>query len=254
MKKVAITLLAVAGCIDNGTEGVACSEQGSIVWSNGLNWSNGINWSNGVSWSNGVQWSNGVIWSNGLGSDPDLDFSCRADDLRLFEYTVGCALRAGQHVEVRVGGDLRTVEGRLALAPEWFDGPCGESCRGWVSACLIASLNGMGERVEIGVSGEHPALGTDPVPGFAKPEATFYGNLFDNPMQLHACLAPGVSALDRSCAGRSDCPIVVAGTCRDVCDGHTCRDVDGNTYEATITTTLRSESIRVPDAAARVIR
>jgi hypothetical protein len=235
---------SLAGCLEDDNHGaiVGCTEQGSIAWSNG------IDWSNGVQWSNGVSWSNGAIWSYGLASVQSDDFACRAESLQLFEYTVGCALRADQRVDVRVGGQVKTIGGRLGLAPEWSDGPCDAACRGWVSACLIASLNGKGERVEIAVSGHHPALGTDPVPGFTVAEATFYGDVFADPPQLHACLAPGVDNLERSCAGRSDCPIAIAGACADVCDARGCR-ADGRLYKQAITTSLMSDPIHVHDAA-----
>lgn len=258
---IAAVALSPAGCLDdrNDDVAVACTEQGSVPWanglswsnglqwSNGLNWSNGINWSNGAIWSNGVMWSNGLVWSNGLASLDADDLGCQPQRLQLVAYAVGCALRADQHVDVRVGSELRALDGRLGLAPEWAEGPCDDACRGWVSACLIASLNGKGERVELAVSGNHPALGTEPVPGFTEPEATFYGDVFSRAPRLHACLAPGVTELARSCAGRSDCPIEVAGACADVCDAHGCR-ADGHLYEQAITTSLRPDPVLVDRA------
>src|SRR5262249_41048029 len=77
----------------------------------------------------------------------------------VLEYMVSCALAAGQSVEVAVDGDVVVYEGSLGLAPQWGEahGECDAACQGWVSACLIARTNFLGESVQISLLGDHPS-------------------------------------------------------------------------------------------------
>jgi len=152
--------------------------------------------------------------------------------LKLMEYTVSCALRADQEVTVRLDGTDHHLYGQIGLAPGWADQACDETCQSWVSACLIARINARGERVEISLRGDHPALAVEPGEATAFPhqEAAYYGNLFTDPPVLNACLPPDNSALDRVCGEVEDCPVQIAGPCSEVCDGGGCLDADGERH------------------------
>jgi hypothetical protein len=149
--------------------------------------------------------------------------------LKLMEYTVSCALRPDQDVSIRVDGTDHHLYGQMGLAPEWADQACDETCQSWVSACLIARINARGERVEISMRGNHPALAVEPGEAAAFPheEAAYYGNLFTDPPVLHACLPADNSELDRVCGEVEDCPVRITGPCSEVCDDAGCVDADG---------------------------
>jgi hypothetical protein len=152
--------------------------------------------------------------------------------LKLMEYTVSCALRPDQDVTVRLDGTDHHLYGQIGLAPRWADQACDETCQSWVSACLIARINARGERVEISLRGDHPALAVGPGEATAFPhqEAAYYGNLFTDPPVLHACLPPDNSQLDRVCGEVEDCPVQIAGPCSEVCDDRGCLDADGQRH------------------------
>jgi hypothetical protein len=161
---------------------------------------------------------------------------CGQDALHLLKYVVGCALPADQEVTVIAGGEAHVLAGALGLAPEWADDPCDEVCQGWISACLIARTNARGESIEISMRGDHPALALEPGEADAFPleEATYYGDLFADPVQLSACLPEGGAGLDRVCGEYLDCPVAIAGSCADLCDDTGCRDADGHHYPEVI--------------------
>jgi hypothetical protein len=157
-------------------------------------------------------------------------------------YTVSCALEPDQSVVVELDGESIELARTHRLAPEWGDvgGACDEECQGWISACLVARTNATGDRVQISLRGDHPALGTtqDDRGSFADIEATYYGQAFGDDLHLTACLPPGEEAAPRRvCGGKSGdvCSISVAGACEDVCDASGCRDENGIVHAQTIT-------------------
>jgi len=159
---------------------------------------------------------------NGL-SDPDYR--------KLIEYTVGCALESDQIIEV----DGYTFTGSLGLAPEWADGACDATCQGWVSACLLARVNAKGESVLISLRGNHPGLETsvEEQELFYVYEGSYYGNVFTDVQEFHACLGPD-SELERSCGELEGCFYDVAGQCSEVCQDDACLDSTGETHEQVV--------------------
>jgi hypothetical protein len=149
--------------------------------------------------------------------------------LQLMQYTVGCALGPDQEVAVHLDGEEHRLRGQLGLAPEWAEQPCDDTCQGWVSACLIARINARGERVEISMRGDHPALAVDrgEAAAFRHEEARYYGSVFADPVQLNACLPQGNRELDRVCGEADDCPVQIAGGCAELCDDSGCLDGAG---------------------------
>jgi hypothetical protein len=165
----------------------------------------------------------------------------------VLEYMVSCALAPGQSVEVAVDGDVLLYEGSLGLAPQWGEerGECDGACQGWVSACLIARTNFLGESVQISLLGENPALAptTEESLAFDMEEATYFGDLFGDERTLYACVPAGSSGPERTCGDDpSSCAIAVLGECDAICDASGCRDPEGVLHAQTITVNTRDPS------------
>ena len=195
----------------------------------------------------GVELARVALTSAALGDA--IDPAVLGDELAasVLEYTVSCALGPEQSVEVAVGDETRTFEGALGLAPQWGveDGECDGECQRWVSACLIARSNYTGESHEISLLGDRPELAptADESREFDSEEATYFGDLFANPMVIYACVPEGASAPERTCGDSgADCPIHVLGACDDVCDVAGCHGADGETFTETIAVNLRDDA------------
>lgn len=146
------------------------------------------------------------------------------DTRELFSYIVSCALPEGKTLTFKDDDDnvLYSFEGSLGLAPEWGKphGKCNENCQQWVSACVLARTNYVGEHVTISVRGNDDALQTTAQERatFSRREATYFGNIFSQPQRLLACLSPGETQAPRTCGPSvEDCGIEFLGACDDVC-------------------------------------
>jgi hypothetical protein len=147
-----------------------------------------------------------------------------ADARTVLKYIVGCALPEGTQFDLEFDGQTYTFAGSIGLAPEWGKphGRCDAACRGWVSGCVLARLNYLGETVPISIRGEHVALASTPKERYAYPhrEATYYGNIFTNPQIRLGCLSPGATSDERVCGpSLTDCVITFTGSCERACDG-----------------------------------
>lgn len=142
----------------------------------------------------------------------------------VFSYIVSCALPASQSVSVKVQGTTYNYPGALGVAPEWGGpgGTCDDRCQEWVSACVIARLDYLGQPELISLRGDNGGLVTSPSERatYTSREATYYGNIFVAPMRLYACLPPGKTEIPRVCGPSiHGCPVDVLGPCDDLC-GH----------------------------------
>ena len=142
----------------------------------------------------------------------------------VLKYIVSCALPAGQQVSVTAQGTTYTYDGQLGLAPEWGEagGSCGESCQGWVSACLLSRVDFLGVSKQISVRGDNPGLVAPHAERitYTSREATYYGNVFVSPQLRYACLSPDKTQIPRVCGPSiQGCVVDVVGSCEDVC-GH----------------------------------
>jgi hypothetical protein len=147
-----------------------------------------------------------------------------ADAREVLHYVVGCALPAGSRIEFEIDGLTYGFDGELGLAPEWGEegGSCNENCQEWVSACVLARVNYLGEHVSISVRGEHPALHADctELSRYRNREAAYYGNIFVTPQRRFACLSTGTTSIPRVCGpSLTDCVMSVVGPCKDACRG-----------------------------------
>lgn len=171
-------------------------------------------------------------------------------------YVVSCALPAGQTIVVPSAanpGQSYTFTGELGVAPGWglSDGAsCDETCQRWVSACVISRVNYLGVHVEISIRGDNAALALadGEAAGFPDREATYFGNLFASPMEIHGCrtATDDQTLVDRPCGHGADvsgCIIDVIGDCGSVCStfdptiGYygTCTTTGGTTYVPAVT-------------------
>jgi hypothetical protein len=283
-KKLGLMLMAlVAAGTSGGCDGTAASESNGIdqgaqalMTDNGLAW-NGLAWNglayNGLSF-NGLTW-NGLAWNglaynglsfngmsyNGLSynglSYNGLSYNGLENPVvhNFVGYLVSCALPENDSITYDINGKAFTFPGELGLAPEWKFNACDESCQRWVTACMLARLNKLGQHVEISLRGEHRALKTDRPERkmFTAREATYYGNLFKGANEIYTCLSPGETSIQRVCGDSlGDCPMNVVGSCADACQGqgahHSFRDCGTSTrfrkksadvYEEAITVFLK---------------
>jgi len=109
---------------------------------------------------------------------------------QLAKYLATCSLEAGEELTLPDG---QIMHGLLGLAPEWSDGPCDEECQGWVTACILAHANALGEPTRILLQGDHPALEGQGAYNreFMHQEGAYFGNMF----------APSEQALLLGCVG-----------------------------------------------------
>ncbi|XXY46172.1 hypothetical protein WME91_39840 [Sorangium sp. So ce269] len=159
----------------------------------------------------------------------------------LLSYVVRCALPEGQSLSGAYGGVTYTFHGAVGVAPEWRLRPLEPAGQRWVTACLLAHVNGYGAQVLISLRGEHEALGTTSTERaqLEVQEAAFYGNLFDGVPEdgdgdgdeggavrgMFACAGStvqarcGASSISyvprRSCGTSGGCGLSFAGPCRD---------------------------------------
>jgi hypothetical protein len=140
-----------------------------------------------------------------------------------------CALSAGDALKVSTDDGDYLFSGSLGLAPEWRTGALSEQDQRWVSACLLAHVNGVGAHVPISLRGDHPALQPTikEVANYQAEEGAFYGNLFGEEPYAASCVGDhGISSpdlKDRVCAtevvgSKTACGFVSAGQCQEVCD------------------------------------
>jgi hypothetical protein len=154
----------------------------------------------------------------------------------LLTYMVRCALLSDQELSATApDGVTYTWKGLIGLAPTWLTSPLdSERSQRWVSACLLAHVNGYGIEVPISLRGLHHALraSEEEKATFTVQEAAFFGNVFDasegeDDLGDPAFYSCGGSKLltqcngdlssyrpQRSCADRMDCALKFAGTCK----------------------------------------
>jgi hypothetical protein len=174
---------------------------------------------------------------------------------RLLGYVVACALSEGEALHGAASGDR--LDGVVGLAAEWASAALDDiGSQRWVTACLLQTLNGLGARVPVRMSGSHPALADDPAAGdseYSVPDATMFGNLFGSDgSSAFACADTAVQpcgasfsdrSLQRICGLSPTCGILGLGPCglscvRDAAGHATCNEPAGDTYVEAISTTL----------------
>jgi hypothetical protein len=142
----------------------------------------------------------------------------------LFKYMVSCALPSTASVDLTIAGVDYSFPGELSLAPKWGlpGGSCNTACQEWVSACVLARIDYLGQKVNISLRGANAALtpSAAELATYTYREGTYYGNLFLAPQVRDACVAPGRTGLPRVCGpSLDDCVVDTIGSCGSVCEG-----------------------------------
>ncbi len=142
----------------------------------------------------------------------------------LFKYIVSCALPKSDTIDLTIDGVAYAFPGGLGLAPKWGlpGGSCNTTCQEWVSACVLARVDYLGQTVPISVRGAELALAptSDELANYTYREGAYYGNIFADTPVRDACVAPGRSGLPRVCGPTLDgCPIHAVDDCTKVCSG-----------------------------------
>jgi uncharacterized protein YjbI with pentapeptide repeats len=143
----------------------------------------------------------------------------------LLRYTATCALTPEQALTFSVDGAAYRYEGNFGVTPEWLDRMLTETEERWLSACLIAHVNGLGENVLISMRAEG-IVGADEAERASHPvhEGAFFGSF--GQARLFSCFAEEAEeamALSpdrarRLCTDRDNvCSIESVGACESVC-------------------------------------
>ncbi|AUX36644.1 MULTISPECIES: hypothetical protein [Sorangium] len=178
-----------------------------------------------------------------------------ADGRELLRYTIACALPAGKSLAGEADGTTYKFEGRIGLAPDWLRAPLPEKSQRWITACLLAHVNGYGVEVAISLRGRNPALATDSAErrDYQQEEISFFGNVFqplgkrdelgDIGSRMYACGGALLQlscaghetnfAPERTCASKDDCSLKFLGPCRDLADAKdsVCKNASLEGYE-----------------------
>jgi hypothetical protein len=145
------------------------------------------------------------------------------DSREVLEYIASCALPPANQIDVTVAGVAYSFPGQLGLAPQWglTGGTCDTSCQEWVSACVIARLDYLGEDVSISLRGKTAALASTPseISAYTVAEGAYYGNIFLDTPVMYGCVAPGRTGLPRVCGPTTaGCIVEDLGSCAQACD------------------------------------
>jgi hypothetical protein len=160
----------------------------------------------------------------------------------VLRYMYECAMPPSSSLTIL---DDFTLEGKLGLAETWGTAACDETCKQWVSACILARVNGYGVPIEISLRGPHPKLTADLSEKalYSRFEGRFWGKVFDGDANtFYACTGSGTSTAQltgRVCAAPGgDCGITVVGKCSDFCSLTTklCRESSSVPYQKAIET------------------
>ncbi|WP_438020546.1 hypothetical protein WMF18_16360 [Sorangium sp. So ce315] len=165
-----------------------------------------------------------ALTAEALSSNALTAAALRDPDARtLLKYIASCALPADKSLTVSVDGVRLAFPGELGLAARWGQqgGACDGACRSWVSGCVLARLNYLGQKVSISVRGDRKELQADKAEraAFPRREATYFGDIFAERPVYQACLPPGASAIPRVCGPSLEaCAVEIAGPCDALCD------------------------------------
>lgn len=167
----------------------------------------------------GVSVDHPLVSNDGLSNEHGWLADEDNDGVVAIRYMIECALYEGQSVKKNYQGHSVTFHGRLGLAPQWRNSACDPNCQRWVSACLMARTNPIGQTTDIWLQGDHPALGFGEDPELPNYEGSYYGNIFAPTQIGRTCEGSdeglaAAAATGRTCASDEDaCGFVSDGDC-----------------------------------------
>jgi hypothetical protein len=189
----------------------ALATENGLMLKNGLRFDDGLRLQDGELLEHGLAVGHGLSIDYGLSSEQGLSsttgFLTSEAGQELVRYLVECTLPLGRSITKNdpIQGGIITFEGYVGLAPAWENAACDRDCQQWVSACLLARTNALGQSRSIELVAIHPAIGSRRTRPWTYlfEEAGFYGNLFLDPPSTHACLGSGgaLSALQTRLCG-----------------------------------------------------
>ena len=181
----------------------------------------------------------------------------------VYAYLISCALPEGTSIAAVVPGAADsayctngtcTFQGSMGLADYWVDHKLNPQGQRWVSACVLARVNGYELAEGISLRGPHDSLVVSSVERqiYTEQEGAFFGNVFtadtaDAPLDWNACRGEDKAAADpgtgfggglngRICAepdplnlGKTRCGFSYAGDCASfttVPEPYSCKSVD----------------------------
>ena len=127
------------------------------------------------------------------------------DARQFMSYLVSCALPRGTEVEWKnpQTGLLEKWAGLVGLCPTWKTGAPSDTCENWVSACLLARNNALGQRVELSLRGEDPTR-----PALFSTQAQLrpveYDPALGGPAPSYTACATPTSGVNRDCGWKAD--------------------------------------------------
>jgi hypothetical protein len=167
----------------------------------------------------------------------------------LLTYMARCALKSDQSLTATYDSVTYTFPGQLGLAHDWLTKPLTDlKKQTWVSACLLAHVNGYGVGVPISLRGAHPALLASEAEKaeYSVQEAAFYGNVFEADInaeaQFYSCAGSGLRDQcgaepeafrpQRSCVDALSCALAFSGICKDpvIRAGNSCKAATATGY------------------------
>lgn len=180
-----VGLVAFAGCgqlqVDDSS-GIAAN----VMTDNGLRTVNGLRARNGFDPAAGLSIGASLPSSAGLSTTTGL--MTTTDGRTTVSYLARCALPPGHKlVKTDQYGKSYTFAGSLGVAPEWETGACGQSCQGWVTACMLAMVNTTGMHYPIWVDGQPTGVGWGTDPAYPLQEGSFFGNMFASDGPAYYC-------------------------------------------------------------------
>lgn len=171
----------------------------------------------------------------------------------LLTYMVRCALPSGKSLTLAAAsGVAYSFYGQIGLATDWVEKPLTDKKKQrFVTACLLAHVNGYGIEVPISLRGPHPALyaSQEEKEEYWVQETAFYGNAFDDDgsleddprffscggytLRLKCGDSPVTFRPQRSCADSASCALAFEGMCRSpfTKEGNACKASTSTGYK-----------------------
>jgi hypothetical protein len=143
-----------------------------------------------------------ALSSTKLQADPANSELLTTEDGRdVYAYLISCALPEGVSIQAQIPGAADsaycssgtcTFQGNVGLADYWVDHKLNPQGQRWVSACVLARVNGYDTAEGISLRGAHDSLTVSSGERqlFTLQEGAFFGNVFtgDAPIDWNACL------------------------------------------------------------------
>lgn len=113
-----------------------------------------------------------------------------AEGQGFLKYLVRCTFPPNTEAQLKLPSTTLSFDGGIGLAPAWAERPLSLSEQRWVSACLFALTNKLGQTVPVDLRGAHPQVGdtTDEEKrDYPLHEGGYFGNIFAPEPVAYVC-------------------------------------------------------------------